>query len=97
MAKIPHRWRAAFWFLAGLSALPAIGTALLVRKRPVELSRADRRIDWLGVVLFVAGFILLFFSLSQARSAKHGWETDCTEPFLREAHGCRKLIDSKQI
>jgi hypothetical protein len=73
-----YRWRATFWLLAGLSAIPAIGIAVLVKKRPIELSRADRRIDWLGAALFVVGFIMLFFSLSQARSTKYGWGTDCS-------------------
>jgi hypothetical protein len=52
-------------------------TVLFVKGRPVALGQADKRIDWLGVLLFIAGFTLLFYPLSQARSAKHGWETDC--------------------
>ncbi|GHJ89711.1 hypothetical protein NliqN6_6113 [Naganishia liquefaciens] len=64
-------WRAAYWLLG----VPLIGVAFLVQKRPVELSRADSRIDWLGAVLFVSGFILLFFPLSQARATKNGWAT----------------------
>jgi hypothetical protein len=78
MAKFcQNRWRATYWFLAGLCSIPAMGIAILVEKRPVELVEADRRIDWLGATLFVAEFILLFFPLSQARSTKHGWGTDC--------------------
>lgn len=72
-----QRWRAALWFLAGLTLIPIIVTILFVKGRPVALRQADKRIDWLGVLLFIAGFTLLFYPLSQARSTKHGWGTDC--------------------
>jgi hypothetical protein len=48
-----------------------------VKGRSVGLSRADKRVDWLGIFLFTAGFVLLFASLSQARAARNGWATDC--------------------
>lgn len=71
------RWRAAFWLLAGLTVIPFIGTILLVKGRPILASKGDRRIDWLGMFLFTAGPILLFYPLSQARSTRNGWGTPC--------------------
>lgn len=52
-------------------------TAFGVRGRAVALSQADKRIDWLGAILFTGGFVMLFFSISQARAARKGWATDC--------------------
>jgi hypothetical protein len=60
-----------------LTTIPLLGTLILVKARPIALAQADKRIDWLGGSLFTAGFALLFYSISQARSAKHGWATDC--------------------
>jgi hypothetical protein len=71
------RWRAAFWLIAGLSIVPLIGTIFLVKSRPVLSRRTEKRVDWLGMFLFTAGPTLLFYPLSQARSAPKGWATPC--------------------
>lgn len=60
-----------------MTLIPLLISAFGVKDRAVALSRADKRIDWLGGVLFTVGFVLLFFSISQARAAQHGWGTDC--------------------
>jgi hypothetical protein len=55
-------------------------TVFGVKDRAISLSRADKRIDWLGAILFTSGFVLLFFSISQARAARKGWASNCTSP-----------------
>ncbi|KAJ9099816.1 hypothetical protein QFC21_003816 [Naganishia friedmannii] len=70
-------WRSAFWCLAATTVLPFMGTALFVKNRPILAEQADRRIDWIGGFLFTAGFALLFYPLSQARSTPKGWATGC--------------------
>ncbi|KAJ9126373.1 hypothetical protein QFC24_002110 [Naganishia onofrii] len=70
------KWRSAFWFLGGLTLLPIIIILLFVKTRAVTLRQLDRRVDWLGGILFTTGFVMLFFALSWGRSAKHGWKTD---------------------
>jgi hypothetical protein len=77
MSSFISRWRAAFWLIAGLSIVPLIGTIFLVKSRPVLSRRTEKRVDWLGMFLFTAGPTLLFYPLSQARSAPKGWATPC--------------------
>lgn len=71
------RWRSAFWFLSGLAIPPLIGLVFFIPSRPIALKSADKRVDWLGAVLFTTGFILLFYPISQARATEHGWRTQC--------------------
>jgi hypothetical protein len=60
-----------------MAAVTLLAGTFGIGDRPVALSPADRRVDWLGGFLFTAGFVLLFFSISQARAARNGWATDC--------------------
>jgi hypothetical protein len=64
--------------------IPLLISAFGVKDRAVALSRADKRVDWLGGFSFTAGFVLLFFAISQARAARNGWGTDCTCNVLDE-------------
>ncbi|KAJ9118223.1 hypothetical protein QFC22_004130 [Naganishia vaughanmartiniae] len=75
LIEATNQWRSAFWCLAGMTVLPFLGTALFVKNRPILARQADRRIDWIGGFLFTAGFALLFYPLSQARSTPKGWAT----------------------
>lgn len=66
-------------------------TVFGVKGRAISLSRADKRIDWLGAILFTGGFVLLFFSISQARAAGKGWATNCTFQTALASHSFRSL------
>lgn len=66
-----------FYLVAGLSLLPLVGILLVAKSSESTSEPVDKRIDWLGGLMFTSGSVLLFFCLSQAFSAPNGWATPC--------------------
>lgn len=56
--------------------VPLTGIFFVKNRRPLQTAQ-NKKIDWLGGILFSAGFCLLFFCLSQALSEDKGWGTAC--------------------
>ncbi|KAI0788394.1 efflux transporter [Fomes fomentarius] len=67
-------WRSTFWFLAGLSALCAIGGFFSIDP-DIPYALADKRVDWLGALLVTAGLTFIVFVLSDGSTAPDGWKT----------------------
>ncbi|KAJ7206083.1 MFS general substrate transporter [Mycena pura] len=67
-------WRAPFYLFAGLSALCAVGGALLIDP-DLPSTEPDTRVDWLGALLVTSGLVLLVFVLGQGSLATQGWKT----------------------
>jgi hypothetical protein len=61
----------------------------------VESERNDRRIDWIGGLLFTAGAVFLFFCLSQGLSEPKGFGTPCKPLSLRRVR-VHRLISSQR-
>jgi hypothetical protein len=57
--------------------IPFLGVFFLAKHRTETGEQTDRRIDWVGGLLFTAGSVLLFFCLSQALAEPKGWGTAC--------------------
>lgn len=72
-----HSWRSVFYLAAGLNLIPFFGVFFLAKHRTDTGEQTDKRIDWIGGLLFTAGSVLLFFCLSQALAEPNGWGTAC--------------------
>jgi hypothetical protein len=70
-------WRSVFFLVAGLDLLSLIGVFFLAKHQTETEGGNDKRIDWIGGILFTAGAVFLFFCLSQALSESKGFGTPC--------------------
>jgi hypothetical protein len=68
-----------FYLVAGLYVLPLVAVICVAKHKLVtdDGKVVDKRIDWLGGLIFTAGAVFLFTSLSQALRESRGWKTPC--------------------
>ncbi|KAG9321227.1 hypothetical protein KVV02_008147 [Mortierella alpina] len=74
-------WYWAFFFSAIVAAILAVVSVLVITETSRDPETTDRRIDYGGVALFMAGIILIIYYLSESSTA--GWASAKTlAPFL---------------
>ncbi|KAF9198812.1 hypothetical protein BGZ49_000271 [Haplosporangium sp. Z 27] len=74
-------WYWIFYVTAIISALLAIGGFFIISKANDNPETADRRVDYIGVLLFMVGIIAIVYYLSQSNTS--GWGSAATlPPFL---------------
>ncbi|KAI5475192.1 SPX and EXS domain containing protein [Pseudohyphozyma bogoriensis] len=70
----------------GTPGTPALSDAASVRStrttKSINPTSGNNRVDWIGIVLSVLGFVMLIFSLSDAPSEPKGWATPFIPPLL---------------
>lgn len=69
-------WRTYFYLVTGFCVLLAVVSLFAVpgSVRPHRRT-PDARVDWLGALLAVSGFVLFTFALAEGEGAPQGWKT----------------------